>query len=75
MVGSLDSYRILQRWPGAKAFRGSKGTLYIAACVSLAIMNLEKELGSRLFIRSPRGVTLTYEGSFCTSISSQPSTL
>ena len=46
-----------------KSFSGAAKELYISQpAVSLAIMNLEKELGSRLFIRSPRGVTLTYEG-------------
>ena len=63
MVGSLDSYRIFAEVARCKSFSGAAKELYISQpAVSLAIMNLEKELGSRLFIRSPRGVTLTYEG-------------
>lgn len=63
MVGSLDSYRIFAEVARCKSFSKAAEELYISQpAVSLAIMNLEKELGSRLFIRSPRGVTLTYEG-------------
>lgn len=63
MVGSLDSYRIFAEVARRKSFSGAARALYISQpAVSLAIMNLENELGSRLFIRSPKGVTLTYEG-------------
>ena len=63
MVGSLDSYRIFAEVARRKSLSGAARALYISQpAVSLAIMNLENELGSRLFIRSPKGVTLTYEG-------------
>lgn len=55
MVGSLDSYRIFAEVARCKSFSKAAKELYISQpAVSLAIMNLEKELGSRLFIRSPR---------------------
>lgn len=63
MIGNLDSYRIFAEVARHKSFSGAAKALYISQpAVSLAIMNLENELGSRLFIRSPKGVTLTYEG-------------
>jgi len=63
MIGNLDSYRIFAEVARRKSFSGAAKALYISQpAVSLAIMNLENELGSRLFVRSPKGVTLTYEG-------------
>ena len=63
MIGNLDSHRIFAEVARHKSFSGAAKALYISQpAVSLAIMNLENELGSRLFIRSPKGATLTYEG-------------
>jgi len=63
MRGNLETYRIFAEVARRRSFSAAARVLYISQpAVSLAIMNLEKELGCRLFIRSPKGVSLTYEG-------------
>ncbi len=63
MIGKLDLYRIFAEVARCRSFSGAAKALFMTQpAVSLAVMNLEKELGTRLFIRTPRGVTLTNEG-------------
>lgn len=63
MSVNLDAYRIFAEVARHRSFSAAARELYISQpAVSLAVMNLEKELGSRLFVRSPKGVSLTYEG-------------
>lgn len=63
MSVKLDLYKIF--WEVAKSGSLSKGAsnLYMTQpAVSQAIQQLERELGIRLFTRTPRGVVLTNEG-------------
>lgn len=63
MIGKLDQYRVFAEVARCRSFSGAAKELFMTQpAVSLAIMNLEKELGTRLFIRTPKGVTLTNEG-------------
>lgn len=63
MIGKLDLYRVFAEVARCRSFSGAAKALFMTQpAVSLAIMNLEKELGTRLFIRTPRGVSLTNEG-------------
>lgn len=63
MIGKLDLYRIFAEVARCRSFSGAAKALFMTQpAVSLAIMNLEKELGTRLFIRTPKGVSLTNEG-------------
>ncbi|HOK43232.1 MAG TPA: LysR family transcriptional regulator [Thermoclostridium caenicola] len=63
MIGKLDLYRIFAEVARCRSFSGAAKALFMTQpAVSLAVMNLEKELGTRLFIRTPKGVSLTNEG-------------
>ncbi|NLX61870.1 MAG: LysR family transcriptional regulator [Tissierellia bacterium] len=59
----LDTYRIFVEVAKWKSFSKAAKNLYITQpAISQAINQLEKELGTRLFTRTPRGVVLTNEG-------------
>lgn len=63
MIGKLDLYRIFNVVCQNNSFSGAAKTLYMTQpAISQAIMQLEKELGTHLFYRTPKGVTLTKEG-------------
>ncbi len=63
MDSSLDLYRIFYTVVQAKSFSGAAKLLYISQpAVSQSVRQLEDALGTRLFIRSSRGITLTPEG-------------
>jgi len=64
MIGKLDLYRIFSVVAKNNSFSSAAKDLYMTQpAVSQAMMQLEKELGTRLFNRTPKGVTLTTEGS------------
>lgn len=59
----LDLYRIFCEVAKVHSFSRAAASLYMTQpAVSQAIMQLEEELGIRLFIRTSKGVTLTDEG-------------
>lgn len=59
----LDLYKIFCEVAKNKSFSKAAKSLYMTQpAVSQAIMQLEGELGIRLFTRTPRGVILTNEG-------------
>lgn len=59
----LDLYKIFDKVAKHKSFSKAAKSLYMTQpAVSQAIMQLEDELGIRVFTRTPRGVTLTNEG-------------
>ncbi|WP_077369105.1 LysR family transcriptional regulator [Anaerosalibacter sp. Marseille-P3206] len=59
----LDLYKIFCEVAKHKSFSKASKVLYMTQpAVSQAIMQLEDELGLRLFTRTPRGVILTNEG-------------
>lgn len=63
MVSKLDLYRIFHMVGRRESFSRAAKDLYMTQpAVSQSIIQLEKELDTRLFNRSPRGVTLTNEG-------------
>lgn len=63
MIGKLDLYRVFSIVAKNNSFSSAAKDLYMTQpAVSQAIMQLEKELGTRLFNRTPKGVTLTTEG-------------
>ncbi len=63
MIGKLDLYRIFQIVCKSKSFSKAAQALYMTQpAISQAIAQLEKELGTHLFYRTPKGVTLTTEG-------------
>jgi len=63
MITRLDLYRIFCEVAKNHSFSKAAKELYMTQpAVSQAIMNLEKELGIRLFTRTSRGVTLTNDG-------------
>lgn len=63
MIGKLDLYRIFNVVCQNNSFSGAAKTLFMTQpAISQAIMQLEKELGTHLFYRTPKGVTLTNEG-------------
>ena len=63
MVSKLDWYRIFYMVGQHESISKAAKALYMTQpAVSQAIMQLEDELGIRLFHRSPRGVALTNEG-------------
>ena len=60
---SLDSYRVFCTVAKHKSLTKAAEELYITQpSVSMAISKLEKQLGSKLFTRSAKRVTLTREG-------------
>jgi len=64
MIGKLDLYRVFSIVAKNNSFSSAAKDLYMTQpAVSQAMMQLEKELGTRLFNRTPKGVTLTTEGS------------
>jgi len=64
MVSKLDLYKIFCQVGKSESFSKAAKDLYMTQpAVSQAIMQLERELDTRLFYRSPKGVSLTNEGS------------
>ncbi|KMN36800.1 LysR family transcriptional regulator [Lysinibacillus capsici] len=64
MIGKLDLYRVFSVVAKNNSFSSAAKDLYMTQpAVSQAMMQLENELGTRLFNRTPKGVTLTTEGS------------
>jgi DNA-binding transcriptional LysR family regulator len=60
---NLELYRIFREVARQQSFSGAAKALYISQpAVSQAVKQLEHQLGARLFMRGPRGVTLTGEG-------------
>lgn len=63
MITKLDLYRIFCEVAKNHSFSKAAKELYMTQpAVSQAIMNLERELGIRLFTRTSKGVTLTNDG-------------
>ncbi len=63
MATKLDLYNVFCRVAKCKSFSKAAKELYMTQpAVSQAIMNLEGDLGIRLFTRSSKGVTLTNDG-------------
>lgn len=63
MIGKLDLYRVFSVVAKNSSFsRAAKDLFMTQPAVSQAMMQLERELGTRLFNRTPKGVTLTTEG-------------
>ncbi|WP_315121121.1 LysR family transcriptional regulator [uncultured Clostridium sp.] len=63
MVNKLDLYRVFCEVGKCESFSKAAKSLYMTQpAVSQAIMQLERELEIRLFIRTPKGVILTNEG-------------
>lgn len=64
MVSKLDLYKVFCQVGKCESFSQAARELYMTqSAVSQSIMQLEKELDIRLFNRTPRGVSLTSEGS------------
>ncbi|HEY4389926.1 MAG TPA: LysR family transcriptional regulator [Paenibacillus sp.] len=64
MSGKLDLYKIFCKVGKSESFSKAARDLYLTQpAVSQAIMQLEGELDIRLFNRTPKGVSLTDEGS------------
>ncbi len=63
MKTKLDYYKIFYETAKFSSFSTAAEHLYISqSAISQCINQLEKDLGTKLFIRSRRGVTLTKEG-------------
>lgn len=63
MVSKLDLYRVFCTVVRNESFSRAAKELYMSQpAVSQAMMQLERELDIRLFNRSPKGVSATYEG-------------
>lgn len=63
MIGKLDLYRIFHIVCKSNSFSKAAQSLYMTQpAISQAMAQLEKELGTYLFYRTPKGVTLTSEG-------------
>ncbi|AJS59777.1 LysR family transcriptional regulator [Paenibacillus sp. IHBB 10380] len=64
MISKLDLYKVFCRVGKSESFSKAAKDLYMTQpAVSQAIMQLERELDIRLFNRTPKGVSLTNEGS------------
>ncbi|GAA0136223.1 LysR family transcriptional regulator [Paenibacillus sp. YSY-4.3] len=64
MISKLDLYKIFSKVAKCKSFSNAAKELYMTQpAVSQAIMQLEKDLNTRLFNRTPKGASLTNEGS------------
>ena len=64
MITKLDLYKVFCQVGKSKSFSKASKELYMTQpAVSQAIMQLEGELDVRLFNRTPKGVSLTNEGS------------
>lgn len=63
MIGRLDLYKVFYEVGKEKSFSKAAKSLYMTQpAVSQGIMQLEQDLGSKLFIRTPKGADLTKEG-------------
>ncbi|RDW16114.1 LysR family transcriptional regulator [Oceanobacillus arenosus] len=63
MVSKLDLYKVFTQVGKSKSFSAAAKDLYMTQpAVSQSIMQLERELDTRLFTRTTKGVTLTNEG-------------
>ena len=63
MVSKLDLYKVFSIVGKSDSFSMAARTLFMTqSAVSQSIMQLERELDTRLFNRTPKGVTLTDEG-------------
>ena len=64
MISKLDLYKVFRQVAKSKSFSRAAEDLYMTQpAVSQSIMQLERELNTRLFNRTPKGVSLTSEGS------------
>ena len=64
MITKLDLYKVFCQVAKSKSFSKASKELYMTQpAVSQAVMQLERELDIRLFNRTPKGVSLTDEGS------------
>ncbi|MFD3259051.1 LysR family transcriptional regulator [Paenibacillus lentus] len=64
MISKLDLYKIFSQVAKSESFSKAAKELYMTQpAVSQAIMQLEKDLDTRLFNRTPKGASLTNEGS------------
>jgi LysR family transcriptional regulator, transcriptional activator of the cysJI operon len=64
MAGKLDLYKVFYKVGKNESFSRAAKELYMSQpAVSQSVMQLERELGIRLFNRTPKGVKLTNEGS------------
>lgn len=63
MIGKMDLYRIFHTVCKSESFSKAAKSLYMTQpAISQAMAHLEQELGTHLFYRTPRGITLTKEG-------------
>lgn len=63
-MSKLDLYKVFCKVAKSKSFSEAAKDLYMTQpAVSQAMMQLERELDTRLFTRTPKGVSLTNEGS------------
>ncbi|WP_391120908.1 LysR family transcriptional regulator [Psychrobacillus sp. L3] len=63
MISKLDLYKVFCKVGKSESFSKAAKELYMTQpAVSQAIMQLERELDIRLFNRTPKGVSLTNEG-------------
>jgi LysR family transcriptional regulator, transcriptional activator of the cysJI operon len=63
MIAKLDLYKVFWYVAKCKSFsRGAKELYMTQPAISQAIMQLERELDTRLFTRTSKGVALTSEG-------------
>lgn len=63
MISKLDLYKVFRQVEKSKSFSKAAEELYMTQpAVSQAIIQLERELDTRLFNRTPKGVSLTNEG-------------
>ena len=59
----LELYRVFREVAEAGNISLAAQNLYLSqSAVSQSVKQLEQQLGTRLFLRSPRGVTLTEDG-------------
>ena len=63
MDTNLELYRVFREVARQSSFSAAARELYVSqSAVSQSIKQLETALQARLFARSPRGVSLTWEG-------------
>lgn len=63
MVGKLDLYKVFCAVAKHASISRAARALYVSqSAVSQAVMQLERELDTKLFFRNPKGVALTDEG-------------
>ena len=63
MINKLDLYRVFNEVAVSESFSKAAKSLYMSQpAISQAIIQLEGELGVRLFTRTHKGVILTSEG-------------